>query len=57
MPLIKVYSRVDKDGKIKIPENIKREARLKAGQLLEMKIMGANRKSILITFPLGKIEK
>ena len=50
MTLMRAFSRVDKEGKIKLPGNIQREAGLKVGQLVELKIMGASRKkSLLIT--------
>ncbi len=49
MTLMRAFSKVDKDGKIKLPGNIQRAADLKEGQLVELKVMGANRKkSILI---------
>jgi AbrB family looped-hinge helix DNA binding protein len=48
--LMRGFSKVDKEGKIAIPGNIRREAGLKEGQLVELKIMGASaKKSILIT--------
>lgn len=50
MTLMKVFSTVEKDGKIKLPANIQRAAGLKEGQLVELKIVGASvNKSILIT--------
>jgi bifunctional DNA-binding transcriptional regulator/antitoxin component of YhaV-PrlF toxin-antitoxin module len=50
MTLIRAFSKVDKDGKIKLPGNIQRAADLKEGQLVELKIMGASRKKgVLIT--------
>jgi len=50
MALIRVISRVDKDGRIKLPANIRRAAGLREGQLVEMKVVGASRKkSILMT--------
>jgi len=44
MTLMRAFSKVDKDGKIKLPGNIQRAADLKEGQLVELKVMGANRK-------------
>jgi len=44
MALIRAFSKVDKDGRIKLPANIQRAADLKEGQLVELKVMGANRK-------------
>lgn len=50
MTLMRAFSKVDKEGKIKLPGNIQRAADLKEGQLVELKIMGASKKkSILIT--------
>ncbi|MDI6761728.1 MAG: hypothetical protein QME83_01730 [Thermodesulfobacteriota bacterium] len=50
MTLMRAFSKVDKEGKIAIPGNIKRETGLKEGQLVELKIFGANtKKSVLIT--------
>ncbi len=50
MTLMRAFSRVDKEGRIKLPSNIQREAGLKVGQLVELKIVGASRKkNILIT--------
>ena len=50
MSLMRVFSKVDKDGKIKLPGNIQREVELKEGQLVELKIVGASaKKSVLIT--------
>jgi bifunctional DNA-binding transcriptional regulator/antitoxin component of YhaV-PrlF toxin-antitoxin module len=47
---MRVFSKVDKDGKIKLPGNIQRAAELKEGQLVEVKIVGASaKKSVLIT--------
>ena len=50
MTLIRAFSKVDKDGKVKLPGNIQRAAELKEGQLVELKILGTSRKKgILIT--------
>ena len=50
MTLMRTFSKVDKDGKIKLPGNIQRAAELKAGQLVELKIVGASRKkNVLIS--------
>lgn len=53
MSLIRAFSRVDKDGKIKLPGNIKGGSGMKSGQLVELKILGTGKKSILVTFPPG----
>jgi len=44
MTLMRAFSKVDKDGKIKLPNNIQQAAQLKEGQLVELKIVGASRK-------------
>jgi len=50
MTLMRVFSKVDKEGKIAIPANIQREADLKEGQLVELKIVRTSaKKSVLIT--------
>ena len=50
MTLMRAFSKVDKDGKVKVPGNIQRAAELKEGQLVELRIVGASaKKSILIT--------
>ena len=48
MTLIRSFSRLEKDGKIKIPGNIIRAAGLKEGQLVELKIIGASKKKNII---------
>jgi bifunctional DNA-binding transcriptional regulator/antitoxin component of YhaV-PrlF toxin-antitoxin module len=50
MVLMRAFSKVDKEGNIKLPGNIKREAGIEEGQLVELKIAGAGRKkNIIIT--------
>jgi bifunctional DNA-binding transcriptional regulator/antitoxin component of YhaV-PrlF toxin-antitoxin module len=50
MTLMRAFSKVDKDGKIKLPGNIQRAAGLQEGRLVEIKVVGASRKkSILMT--------
>ncbi len=44
MTLIRSFSKFEKDGKIKLPENIIRAAGLKEGQLVELKITGASKR-------------
>lgn len=48
MTLIRAFSKVDEDGKIKLPANIQRAAGLKAGQLVELKVTGASRKKNIV---------
>ena len=50
MTLMRSFSKVDKDGKIKLPNNIQQAAQLKEGQLVELKITGASKKkNVLIS--------
>jgi AbrB family looped-hinge helix DNA binding protein len=39
MALMRVITRLDKDGKIVIPANIRRQAQIQAGQMVEMKVV------------------
>jgi len=48
MILVRAFSKVEKDGKIKLPGNIQRAADLKEGQLVELKIVGASRKKNIL---------
>ena len=48
MTLMRAFSKVDKEGKIQVPGNIRREAGLKEGQLVELKIVGASRKKNIL---------
>ena len=48
MTLMRAFSKIDKDGKIKLPGNIQREAGLKEGQLVELKIVGASKKKNIL---------
>ncbi len=40
MALIRGFSKVDKEGRIAIPGNIRKGAELKEGQLVEIKLQG-----------------
>ena len=40
MTLMRGFSRVDNEGRIAIPKNIRREATLEEGQLVEIKMQG-----------------
>ena len=42
MALMRAFARVDKDGKIPIPGNIRRQVDLKEGQLVEVKLAGGH---------------
>ena len=48
MTLMRTFSKVEKDGKIKLPGNIQRAAGLKEGQLIELKIVGVSRKKNIL---------
>ena len=48
MALMRGFSRVDAEGKIAIPSNIRREAKLDKGQLVEIKAQGPNNGLYLI---------
>ena len=48
MALMRAFSKVDKEGKIKVPGNIQRAADLKEGQLVELKIVGASKKKNIL---------
>ena len=40
MALMRVFARVDKDGKVAIPGNVSRKVGLKPGQMVEVKTLG-----------------
>jgi len=48
MALMRVFSKIDKEGKLAIPRNIRREAGLKPGQLVEIKVTGSNQAHSLV---------
>lgn len=48
MALMRGFSRVDAEGKIAIPSNIRRVAKLEKGQLVEIKTQGSNTGPYLI---------
>ena len=50
MSLVRAFSKVDKEGKVSIPSNIRVAAGVKEGQLLEFKIVGASKeKKIMVS--------
>jgi bifunctional DNA-binding transcriptional regulator/antitoxin component of YhaV-PrlF toxin-antitoxin module len=50
MTLMRAFSKVDKDGKIKLPGNIQRAAGLQEGRLVEIKVVRASqKKTVLMT--------
>ena len=48
MALMRGFSKVDEEGRIAIPSNICRAARLEKGQLVEVKVQGPNNGPYLI---------
>lgn len=48
MALMRGFSRVDEQGKIAIPSNIRREVKLEKGQLVEIKVQGPSKGPYLI---------
>ena len=46
--LMRAFARVEADGKLSIPDNIRRQVGLKAGQLVELKVVGASKKKQLL---------
>ncbi len=48
MTLVRAFSKVDEQGKILIPGNIRTQAKLKSGQLVEIKLTGAGKAKNLI---------
>jgi bifunctional DNA-binding transcriptional regulator/antitoxin component of YhaV-PrlF toxin-antitoxin module len=48
MSLIRVFARVNAEGKIIIPLNIQRETGMKEGQLVELRVVGTSKKKSLV---------
>lgn len=48
MTLMRAFSKVDDQGKITIPSNIKREVDLKPGQLVEIKVQGPKQDQYIV---------
>ena len=46
--LLRAFARVDAGGKLSIPNHIRRQIGLKAGQLVELKVVGASKKKQLL---------
>ena len=50
MALMRSFAKMDDDGKVKIPNNIRLAVELKPGQLMELKVTGPDRaKTILMS--------
>ena len=48
MTLMRGFARVDKDGRIPIPANIRRETELGEGRLVELKVQGPANAQFLV---------
>jgi len=48
MTLVRAFSKIDDQGKIPIPTNIRTQAKLKPGQLVEIKLSGAGKAKSLV---------
>lgn len=46
--LMRAFARVSPDGKISIPNHIRRKVGLRAGQLIELKVVGVSKKKQLL---------
>ena len=46
--LMRAVARVEADGKLSIPNNIRQQVGLKAGQLVELRVVGASKKKQLL---------
>ena len=46
--LMRGFSKVDEEGRIPIPKNMRRETKLEPGQLVEIKVQGPGVKPFLI---------
>ena len=46
--LMRAIARVEADGKLSIPNNIRRQVGLKPGQLVELKVVGVSKKKRLL---------
>lgn len=48
MNLLRMFARVDAEGKVLVPSSIQREIGLKRGQLIELRIIGTGKKKTLM---------
>jgi hypothetical protein len=51
MSLLRVFAKVDHEGKISLPTNIQREMQMHEGQLLELKVSGSGKRKTLVIVP------
>lgn len=49
--LTRALARMDAEGRISVPGNLRREVGLRAGQLVELKVVGASTKKNLLVSP------
>jgi len=55
MSLMRVFAKVDHEGKIALPPNIQREMQLKQGQLIELKVSGSGKQKTLVISPRQRV--
>jgi len=48
MALMRGFAKLDDDGKVKIPNNIRSAVELKPGQLVELKVTGPDRAKTIV---------
>lgn len=48
MPVVRAFSKVDEEGKVSIPKQIRIQANLKTGQVVEIKVSGTTKAKNLI---------
>ena len=51
LSLLRMFAKVDHEGKISLPTNIQHEMGMREGQLLELKISGSGKRKTLIIVP------
>jgi hypothetical protein len=51
MSLLRVFAKVDHEGKISLPSNIQHAMGMREGQLLELKIRGSGKSKTLLIVP------
>lgn len=49
--LMRVFAKVDHEGKISLPTNIQREREIHEGQLVEIKVSGSGKHKTLVIVP------
>ena len=48
MSLLRMFTKVDQEGKISLPTNIQREMGMREGQLIELKVSGSGKHKTLV---------